>query len=73
MVRDGSDGSGAGRDMESKVRQLTREDQQRIERWALAKARLERSSDHVKVVVYGLQYTVIRIERGAIKLEDIPP
>jgi hypothetical protein len=61
-------------------RQLTPEEQERVERWALAEAHSERSSDHVKVVVYGFtdtqgraQYTVIRTERRAIDLKDIPP
>ncbi|MDF2973039.1 MAG: hypothetical protein K0R61_3489 [Microvirga sp.] len=66
--------------MAKKIRQLTPEEQERVERWALAKAHSERSSDHVKVVVYGFtdnqgraQYTVIRTERAAIGLQDIPP
>jgi hypothetical protein len=32
-------------------RQLTPEEQERVERWALTKANSERPSDHVKVVV----------------------
>ena len=61
-------------------RQLTPEEQERVERWALAEAHLERSGDQVKVVVYGVtdtqgraEYTVIRTERRAIDLKDIPP
>jgi hypothetical protein len=61
-------------------RQLTREEQERVERWALAEAHSERPSDHLKVVVYGFtdsqgraEYTVIRTERRAVDLKDIPP
>jgi hypothetical protein len=71
------DGSGTGATM-AKIRQLTPEERERVERWALAKAHSERSSDHVKVVVYGFtdadgraHYTVIRTERGTISPEDI--
>jgi hypothetical protein len=65
--------------MANNIRQLTPKEQERVEQWALAKALSERSSDHVKVVVYGVtdtqgraEYNVIRTERGAVDLKDIP-
>jgi len=65
--------------MAKNVRLLTPEEKQQVERWALAKARSERSSNYVTVVVYQFtdnegraRYTVIRTERGTINLEDIP-
>jgi hypothetical protein len=67
------------RDMATKIRQLTPDEKQRIERWALAKAQSERPSDHVTVVVYGFTdnegrapYSIIRTEREAISPDDIP-
>jgi hypothetical protein len=66
------------RDVVTKMRRLTPEEKQHVERWALAKAQSERPSDHMTVVVYGFtddegraQYSIIRTERGTIKLEDI--
>jgi hypothetical protein len=65
--------------MATKIRQLTPDEKQRVERWALAKAQSERPSDHVTVVVYGFTdnegrapYSVIRTEREAISPDDIP-
>jgi hypothetical protein len=63
----------------TKIRQLTPEEKQRVETWALAKAQAERPSDYVTVVVYILtddegraEYSIIRTERGAISLEAVP-
>jgi hypothetical protein len=60
------------------IRQLTPDEQQRVETWAMGKAQSERPSDHVKVVVYGFtdkvgraHYTIIRTERGTVSLADI--
>jgi hypothetical protein len=60
------------------IRQLTPDEQQRVETWAMGKAQSERPSDHVKVVVYGFtdkqgraQYSIIRTERGTVSLADI--
>ena len=60
------------------IRQLTPDEQQRVETWAMGKAQSERPSDHVKVVVFGFtdkagraHYTIIRTERGTVSLADI--
>jgi hypothetical protein len=60
------------------IRQLTPDEQQRVETWALGKAQSERTSDHVSVVVYrftnregSAQYSIIRTERGTVSLADI--
>jgi hypothetical protein len=65
--------------MASKMRRLTPEEKQRVEKWALAKAQSERTSDYVTVLAYEFtdhegraRYTVIRTERGTVNVEDIP-
>ena len=70
---------GSPRDMATKIRQLTPDEKQRIEKWALAKAQSERPSDHMTVVVYGFTdnegrapYSIIRTEREAVSPDDIP-
>jgi hypothetical protein len=69
----------SARDMATKIRRLTPDEKQRIEKWALAKAQSERASDHVTVVVYGFTddegcapYSIIRTEREAISPDEIP-
>jgi hypothetical protein len=65
--------------MASKMRRLTQQEKQRVEKWALAKAQSERPSDYVTVLSYEFtdnegraRYTVIRTERGTVNVEDIP-
>ena len=60
------------------VRQLTPDEQQRVETWAMGKAQSERTSDHVTVVVYRFtdqegraHYSIIRTEWGTVSLADI--